>query len=223
MKKTLTLTLLLGLSLGAQAQTNQTINYTCDNGVKATVSYKFDGETGYPINAKVKVKKKSFTVNYDANRSDVTSSFFQSPQGHKLNADALTMVDLKNTNGIQILDQNDQFLAKECNVGNASVEIEQRPSADAVHYQCQNDKHLSVRYAFNREGLPVSALVNFKRKSFKLPINLDRSDNTGTVFTGHGYTLLPGGAVDSNNYRELDGLMLQNAQDQIVAKECAPE
>lgn len=223
MKKTLALTLLLGVSLGAHAQTQQTINYICDNGVPATISYKFDGETGYPINAKINVKKKSFTVNYDADRSDITGSFFQNSQGYKLNADALTMVDLKNTNGIQIFDKNDRILAQECNVKNASVDMEKRPSADAVHYQCQNGQRLSVRYAFNREGLPVSALVNFKKKSFKLPINLDRSDNTDTVFTGRGYTLLPGSAVDSENYRELDGLMLQNAKDQIVAKDCSPE
>lgn len=222
MKKTLLASLALLGSASLWAQSQQTISYVCEGNVRASISYSFNAETGFPTQARVNVKRKNFTVQYDDGHSDHVGSFFQNRQGYKLNAPALTMNDLKNTDGIQIFDRNDQILAQDCNVSSASVAVEPLPQDSAVRYQCQNGQSLRVNYAFNREGLPVSALVQYKKLKLKLPIDLNRSDLTASVFQGRGYTL-EAGALDRNNYRESGGVMLQNAQSQILAKDCEPE
>lgn len=113
--KMLAVVALLGSSAAWAAPSKQTVNYVCQGKVRATVSYSFNAETGLPTSARVKIKGKSFTVQYDESRSDHVDSHFQNSQGYKLSAPALTMKGLRSTGGIIIFDKNDNMLGKDCN------------------------------------------------------------------------------------------------------------
>ena len=115
-RKLLAIIALIGSAAVWAAPTKkQTVNYTCEGDVEATVTYTFNAKTGFPINARVRIKGKSFTVQYDKSRSDHVDSQFKNRQGYKLSAPALTIKGVKSTSGIMIFDRDDSFLGKECN------------------------------------------------------------------------------------------------------------
>lgn len=115
-RKLLAIIALAGCSaLWAAPTKKQTVKYICENDVNATVTYTFNAKTGFPINARVRIKGKTFTVQYDKRRSDHVDSQFSNRQGYKLSAPALTIKGVKSTSGIMIFDRDDSFLGKECN------------------------------------------------------------------------------------------------------------
>ena len=91
-----------------------------------------------------------------------------------------------------------------------------------VTYRCSagsGDCNLRVRYGFNRQNLPTYAQSTVYGKSRFMPINLYRSDNTGTYFGEEDNWTLGAGAMDLRNYNKVD-IMIQSPDNDITHKSC---
>ncbi|BFU59856.1 MULTISPECIES: DUF7606 domain-containing protein [Rodentibacter] len=98
---------------------------------------------------------------------------------------------------------------------------EQTKKERKVQYICQGKQKVTVTYGFNQQNLPTFAQANVNGKLRFMPINLYRSDNTGTVFGDeNNFSLMASGdALTLKNYKKLP-MMIQTPASEIVYKNC---
>lgn len=91
-----------------------------------------------------------------------------------------------------------------------------------VSYACQSGKKVTVKYGFNRQGLPTYASAKLGGKTRKLAINLGHSDVAGTFFgqAERGYRISTD-YLDSKNFKRA-GMMITGPNDYILFKNCSP-
>ena len=89
-----------------------------------------------------------------------------------------------------------------------------------VEYACQNGKNVSVRYQFNRAGVPATAQVYLQGRNRVLRYDMNRSDNVDTFMQGGGY-ILGTSAMDSRNYRS-QSINIPAPNGNMLYKGCDP-
>ncbi len=90
----------------------------------------------------------------------------------------------------------------------------------SVQYDCQSNKSVKVTYQFNKQGLPTSAKAMIDGRVHHMPINLSRSDNSGTVFGKDNQYVLSSGYLDSKNYKK-SNILLTSPSNKILFKNCS--
>lgn len=88
-----------------------------------------------------------------------------------------------------------------------------------VNYKCSNGKKVKVTYGFNVQGLPTYAQAYLNGKNRFMPINLYRSDMTGTTFGDENNFSLSTGSITSKKYRS--DILVQSPSSEILYKNCS--
>ena len=91
-----------------------------------------------------------------------------------------------------------------------------------VNYSCQGDKSINVTYTFNKEGLPTKAESVLQGRKRTMPINLNLSDVTGTIFGKEGTYRIDTGYVDSETYNQVTLGTVTAPNNRIIYKNCEP-
>lgn len=86
-------------------------------------------------------------------------------------------------------------------------------------YQCMNKKHVTVQYAFDRNGQPVHARFIVKGKPHIVRYNKSQSDSAYTLFGQEGQYMLSTGAITRAQYRS-QSIMITAPTNEIVFKDC---
>ncbi|WP_238480179.1 DUF7606 domain-containing protein [Eikenella glucosivorans] len=200
------------------------VAYSCDNGQRADVRYRFD-RNGKAVSAEVRAGNIRATLPVNARRSDSTGTTF-SARGYTLSGGYIDAHNYSTTELVG-LSANNRFVVKNCQPHTAGARSEERAeherpaAAGNVAYQCQNNRRLNVQYSFNRQGVPTRAVADIDGRRRTLAYNLNRSDNIDTVFTSNGYTL-SAGQLDAQNYRHQSGIMITTPANRIAYKDCSP-
>lgn len=90
-----------------------------------------------------------------------------------------------------------------------------------VKYQCQQGKKLTVRYGFNKQGLPTYAEAKLNGKTRFMPINLNTTDATGTNFGDENNFSLYADPMTWKTHRKA-GMSIQSPASEILYKLCEP-
>lgn len=106
-------------------------------------------------------------------------------------------------------------IAKPAKISNPTV------AKKSVTYRCQQGKHVTVTYGFNKQGLTTSASAVVDGKRRFMPIDLDRSDNADTYYGKEGGYVLSTAYMDKKTYRK-QPIMITASDDEIVLKDCSP-
>ncbi|OAM29365.1 hypothetical protein A7P95_03915 [Eikenella longinqua] len=214
-----------GFAFPASAARAGSVSYSCDNGQRADVRYRFD-RNGKAVSAEVKAGGIRATLPLNARRSDSTGTTF-SARGYTLSGGYIDAHNYSTTELVGLTAHN-RFVVKNCQPHTADARSEERAdngrhpaAAGRVAYQCQNNRRLNVQYSFNRQGVPTRAVADIEGHRRTLAYDLNRSDNVDTVFTGSGYTL-SAGQMDAQNYRSQNGIMVTAPSNRIAYKDCSP-
>lgn len=96
----------------------------------------------------------------------------------------------------------------------------QTVSKKSVNYRCQSGKKVTVTYGFNKQNLPTYAQATLNGKSRFMPVNLSRTDSTGTVFGDeNNFSLSTGPRMTGKNYRSIS-MMVTSPSSEILFKSC---
>lgn len=88
-----------------------------------------------------------------------------------------------------------------------------------VTYSCTTGGTVQVNYGFNNQELPTYAEANLGGKTRFLPINLARSDISGTTFGDDNGWQISGTALQLNNYHRSD-VLIHDPAAQTAYKGC---
>lgn len=88
-----------------------------------------------------------------------------------------------------------------------------------VNYSCQNGKKVKVKFGFNKQNLPTYAQAHLNGKTRFMPINLNRSDNTASVFGDENNFSLMANAITLNNVAK-SSMNIQSPASEILFKGC---
>lgn len=93
-------------------------------------------------------------------------------------------------------------------------------SSKNVSYNC-GGKRVTVKYGFNKQGLPTYAQAFLNGKTRYMPINLNYSDMSATDFGDeNNFSLHTNtGPITKKNYRR--GIQIQEPGSQILYKSCS--
>lgn len=93
-------------------------------------------------------------------------------------------------------------------------------SSKNVSYNC-GSKRLTVKYGFNKQGLPTYAQAFLNGKTRYMPINLNHSDISGTQFGDDNNYMLASntGPISKKSYRS--DIQIQDPASNIVYKSCS--
>lgn len=100
-------------SAGAATHKRGTVNYSCQNGKKVSVTYTFN-KYGVPLNAVAKLNGKTRTMAYDTFHSDKTRTMFKDKAGYNVNAGYLDVHNYGTSSGINIMSPKSVMLFKGC-------------------------------------------------------------------------------------------------------------
>ncbi len=104
----------------------------------------------------------------------------------------------------------------------AFAQTDIKPFIGKVAYNCQQGKKVTVRYSFNKYGLPTSASTYINGKKIVMERNQDSSDNVETYFGLVGKYNMVTNYMDSTNYRSLSGINILSPSSEILFKGCDP-
>lgn len=88
-----------------------------------------------------------------------------------------------------------------------------------VSYSCQNGKKVKVKFGFNKQNLPTYAQAHLNGKTRFMPINLNRSDSTYSVFGDENNFSLMANAITLNNVAK-SSMNIQSPSSEILFKGC---
>lgn len=91
----------------------------------------------------------------------------------------------------------------------------------SVKYSCQQNRKLTVKYGFNKQGLPTYAQAKLNGKTRFMPINLNTSDASGTNFGDENNFSLYADPMEWKNHRKV-GMSIQSPASEILYKMCKP-
>ncbi|MDY2948113.1 DUF7606 domain-containing protein [Mannheimia varigena] len=90
-----------------------------------------------------------------------------------------------------------------------------------VKYSCQNGRKVTVKYGFNKQGIPTYAEAKLNGKTRFMPINLNTTDATGTNFGDENNFSLYGDPMEFDNHRKVE-MSIQSPSSEILYKFCKP-
>ena len=94
-------------------------------------------------------------------------------------------------------------------------------SPKTVQYTCQGGKSVNVKYIFNDADLPSKAVASFSGKTIGMPINLNTSDMTSSIFGFGGYTMTAD-YIDAKNYNQVGIATITDPKNKTLFKNCNP-
>lgn len=89
----------------------------------------------------------------------------------------------------------------------------------SVSYSCDQGRHVTVNYKFNKMGVPVSAEASILGSKQVLQYDLQNSDNVDTVFKNKTGYRLSSNEMNSKNYRSSQ-IIITSPNDEILFKNC---
>ena len=89
-----------------------------------------------------------------------------------------------------------------------------------VNYTCATGGRLTVKYGFNEQSQPTSAEAVVGGKNRFMPINLARSDVSGTFFGQEDSYTLGVDALTLGNYHRVGLASIQDPASEIMHKDC---
>ena len=95
-------------------------------------------------------------------------------------------------------------------------------SPKTVQYACQGGKNINVKYIFNDADLPTKAVASLSGKTVGMPINLNASDMTSSVFGFGGYTMTAD-YIDAKSYNQAGIATITDPNNKILFKNCNPK
>lgn len=89
----------------------------------------------------------------------------------------------------------------------------------SVSYSCDQGRHVTVRYKFNKMGIPVSAETSILGSKQVLQYDLQNSDDVDTIFKNKTGYRLASNELNSKNYRNSQ-IIITAPNDEILFKNC---
>ncbi len=203
------------------AQTQGSVNYACQSGKSVKVTYRFN-EVGLPTSAKAYINGRMRHMPINLSLSNNTGTTFGEEGEYVL---AASYLDNKNFRQSHMLltSPNNRILFKNCSATRKAPRPAKqhvaKTSVGKVRYACQGGKSLKVTYRFNEVGLPTSAKAYINGRTRHMPINLSRSDNTGTTFGKDGQYVLAASYLDNTNFKK-SHMLLTSPSNKILFKNC---
>ncbi len=199
------------------------VQYDCQSGKSVKVTYQFNKQ-GLPTSAQAVINGRTQYMPINLSRSDSVSTVFGKDNQYVLSSGYLDSKNYKKSS-ILLTSPSNKILFKNCSA-RSSTNVTKSPkvksfntSVGKVRYQCQSGKSLLVHYNFNAEGLPTSAKAYINGGVRYMPVNLSRSDNSGTVFGKDGQYVLSSGYLTNKNYKK-SSMLLTSPNNEILFKNC---
>ncbi|MBS9779574.1 MAG: hypothetical protein KGV51_03005 [Moraxellaceae bacterium] len=224
MKKIVVCSLIaLGLSTQVAHAMQASVQYDCQSNKSVKVTYQFN-QQGLPTSAQAVVNGRNHYMPINLGRSDNTGTVFGRDGQYVLSSGYLDSKNYKKSS-ILLTSPSNKILFKNCSARKSTVLNRQsklksyNTSVGKVRYQCQSGKSLQVHYSFNNVGLPTSAKAYVNGRVRYMPINLSRSDNSGTVFGKNGQYVLSSGYLTKKNFKK-SSMLLTSPNNEILFKNC---
>lgn len=187
---------------------SDTVQYSCQIGGMLNVTYNFNMQ-GIPEKAVANLQGKQRTLPINLDSSDDVETNFGKNNGYRISSEYM---DSENYHQSSIIVSSpSKILYKNCFAQNFGAKTQKQHSninlleqqmtvnEKTVHYKCDNNINLDVKFGFNREGLPTEATTFLNASTQVMKLNLKDSDAYTSVFEGeNGYRLGSGGITLDN-------------------------
>ncbi len=199
------------------------VQYDCQSNKSVKVTYQFN-QQGLPTSAQAVIDGRVRHMPINLSRSDNSGTVFGKDNQYVLSSGYLDSKNYKKSS-ILLTSPNNKILFKNCSARKSTVLNRQskqksfNTSVGKVRYACQSGKSVQVHYSFNGVGLPTSAKAYVNGRVRYMPINLSRSDNSGTVFGKDGQYVLSSGYLTNKNYKK-SSMLLTSPNNEILFKNC---
>ncbi|WP_143324832.1 ACP-like domain-containing protein [Rappaport israeli] len=186
---------------------SDTVQYSCQIGGMLNVTYSFNMQ-GIPEKAVVNLQGEQRTLPI-IDSSDSVETNFGKNNSYRISSDYM---DSENYHQSSIMVSSpSKILYKNCSAQNFGTKTQKQHSninlleqqmtvnEKTVHYKCDNNINLDVKFGFNREGLPTEATTFLNSSIQVMKLNLGNSNAYTSVFEGeNGYRLDSSGITLDN-------------------------